>query len=336
MSASRLDMIFFALRLDNSYIWDRRMENTWHRISESIKEVVPGSVKTIVWMGKITVLITFAMMLLKFFNILPVISDFISPVFKLFGLPGATALAYISGYFVNCYSAIAVISTLDLDWRAVTIIATMVLCSHSMVLETAVLKKTGASVVRVVLTRTLSALFLGFFLNKVLPGSPAASKDTVAQQWTLPFSKTFCDWLIATLKLLVLMAVIIFALNILQRLLCEFGIMDLISRFFKPLMYLFGLPVNASFLWLVANIVGLGYGGAVMLEEIGRGELPDRDVQLLDTHISISHSNVEDLSLMTALGGVWWIILGVRLCAAIVLVWGQRLEYFLRDKYNWQ
>ena len=142
----------------------------WQRIKQSVREVLPSSGKTCIWMIKITVIVSFAMMLLKYFNILPWISDFISPVFKFFGLPGATALAYLSGYFVNCYSAIAVITSLELDWRATTIIATMVLCSHSMIIETAVLRKTGANATRMVIVRTLSALFLGWLLNRTSVG----------------------------------------------------------------------------------------------------------------------------------------------------------------------
>ncbi len=299
------------------------------RVAGAIRDVIPGTVRTCIWMVRITVVVSFAMMLLKYFNILPWISDYISPVFKIFGLPGSAALAYLSGYFVNCYSAIAVISTLELDWRATTIIATMVLCSHSMVLETAVLKKTGASGVRMVLVRTLGAFALGFLLNLLLPGSAGQAIEAASGKWELPFGVTIWQWFLSTLKLVVIMIAVIFSLNILQRLLTEFGVMDVIARFFKPLMRVLGLPANTAFLWLVANIVGLGYGAAVMLDEIGRGSLSERDVKLLDSHICISHSNVEDLTLMTALGGVWWIMFTIRLAAAVMLVWEQRLEFYL-------
>lgn len=293
---------------------------------------MPGTIRICIWMIKITVGISFAMMLLKYLNILPWISDFIGPVFKYFGLPGSAALAYLSGYFVNVYSAIAVITSIGLDWRATTIIATMVLCSHTMVLETAILKKTGASAVRMVIIRTLSALILGFILNLVLPGSSENLADAAAQKWTMPLGQTLLEWLISTLKLVALMTVIIFSLNILQRILSEFGIMDFIARLLKPIMRMLGLPENTAFLWLVANFVGLGYGAAVMLDEIGRGTLSKRDVKLLDTHICINHSNVEDLTIMSALGGIWWIMLTIRLAAAIVLVWGTRLEIRLRKE----
>lgn len=309
---------------------------TGQRIVRSAREVIPSSVKTCIWMVKVTVGVSFAMMLLKYFNILPWISDFISPVFKYFGLPGSAALAYLSGYFVNCYSAIAVIATLGLDWRATTIIATMVLCSHSMVLETAVLKKTGISATRMVIVRTLTALVLGFVLNLILPGSAAQTMEAAAQEWDIPFWTTFWQWFLSTLKLVILMVVIIFSLNIIQRILTEFKIMDKIARLFKPLMYVLGLPPGTTFLWLVANIVGLGYGAAVMLDEIGRGGLSDRDVKLLDSHICVSHSNVEDLALMTALGGIWWIMLSIRMAAAIILVWEQKLELNFRKTIEYE
>lgn len=303
---------------------------TTSRIVSAVREVLPSSTKTCIWMVKITAAVSFAMMLLKFFNILPWISDFISPVFRHFGLPGSAALAYLSGYFVNNYSAIAVISTLGLDWRATTIIATMALCSHSMILETAVLRKTGASAVRMVIVRTLSAFVLGWFLNLVLPGGSEVIADTAAQPCDTPFLIMLRNWFCSTAKLALIMTVIIYALNIVQRLLSEFGVMDIIAKLFTPLMYIFGLPPKTAFLWLVANIVGLGYGAAAMLDEIGRGGLSNMDVKLLDSHICVSHSNVEDLLLMTALGGVWYVMLLVRLAASILLVWEQRLEFYIR------
>ena len=68
------------------------METIGQRIIRCIKEVTPSSIKTCIWMIEITVGVSFAMMLLKYFNILPWISQLISPVFKYFGLPGSAAL----------------------------------------------------------------------------------------------------------------------------------------------------------------------------------------------------------------------------------------------------
>ncbi|HPB89684.1 MAG TPA: nucleoside recognition protein, partial [Bacteroidales bacterium] len=304
---------------------------TKQKIISCIKEVLPTTTKTCIWILKITVGISFAMMLLKYFNILPYVSDAVGPVFRYFGLPGSAALAYLSGYFINVYSAMAVMSTLALDARELTILSTMVLCSHSMILETAVLKKTGVSGVRMIIVRTLSAIFLGWFLNLILPeGSGEVVTAAVARE-QLTFWLTLRDWLWSTFKLVLLITIIIYILNIVQRLLYEFGVIAMISKFLKPLMLFFGLPPKTAFLWIVANIIGLAYGAAAMLDEIARDKLERRDVLLINTHISISHSNLEDLILLTALGAVGWIMLLIRWAMSMVLVWELRLEFYIKD-----
>lgn len=312
-------------------------QETALRLKSCVKDILPTTTKTCIWIIKITLGVSLAMMLLKFFNILPYISDFVSPVFRIFGLPGSTALAFVSGYFVNCYSAIAVMSTLDLNWRELSILCTMVMCAHSMFLETPVLKKTGASAIRMVIVRTLSAFILGAGLNLVLPGGPAQAQASLGEAVSVgptgevTFLQALLDWAKGALKLVVMMICIIYSLNILQRILQEFGIMDRIANVFKPLMLAFGLPANTVFLWLVANFIGLGYGAAAILDSMSRNALSPRDVKLLDSHICISHSNLEDLLLFTACGASWWIMLLSRWIMAIVLVWEQKLEFFIAD-----
>ncbi|MBP5211105.1 MAG: nucleoside recognition protein [Bacteroidales bacterium] len=296
-------------------------------VRDSIKEILPSTTKTCWWIVKLTVGVSAAMMLLKYFGILPIIADFVQPVFKWFGLPGDASLAYVSGYFVNVYSALAVIGTLDLTVRQITILGTMVLCSHSMILETAVIKKTGVSGTAIVIVRTLSAILLGVILNRILPPEDgsliAASAAETTQQEFLP---VFLEWLKSTLKLVVMMVAIIYSLNILQKLLKDFGIMEKISRFLRPVMMFFGLPPKTAFLWIVANLIGLGYGAAAMLDEIEHGSLQKDDIVLIDTHICVSHSNLEDLLLVTAMGAVWYVMLLSRWALSFLLVWAVRLK----------
>lgn len=309
--------------------------NNKERLIESVRRILPSTGKTTVWIIKLTTVVSFAILLLRFFNILPFISDFLSPVFIHLGLPGEAALAYVSGYFVNVYSAIAVAVSLGLNSRSMTILMTMVLCSHNMIVEIAVQKKTGASAVRAVLTRTLSAIVLALILNRLLPGAPVLAVDgnadagagLVAGAFSLEaFWTEFQSWLWTTVKLALRIAVIIFSLNILQSVLKEFGVLTIVAKFFRPLMLLFGLRGRCSFLWLIANIVGLAYGAAAMIDEVKSGTLNRRDILLTNAHIGISHSNLEDLTLTSAVGGIWWIMLLSRWGMSLILVWGYRLE----------
>lgn len=296
------------------------------RILSCVRSATPSALKTIWWLTKIMVGVSFGIMLLQYFGVIAWISELLTPLFSSFGLPGEAALAYVSGYFVNCYTAMAVMSTLQLDMRAITILSVMVLCSHNMIVETTVQAKTGSSAVRIVIIRTLSAFILAFVLNKIMPGEFEKTVSETITTENLTFVNMLKDWALRTLRTVGLMIVLVYALTLLQRILSEFGIIEHIANFLKPVMVFFGLPPRTAFLWLVANTLGLAYGAAVMIDQAETGTTTKEENDILNHHIGVSHSNLEDLLLFTALGGNFlWMLLS-RWAMSLVLVWERRIE----------
>ena len=295
------------------------------RLLNCIKTARPSAFKTIWWLTKIMVLLSFIILLLQYVGVIEWISYWLTPIFSHFGLPGEAALAYVSGYFVNCYSAIAVMTTLDLSTRAATILSVMVLCSHNMILETTVQHKTGSPIIKIIIIRTLSAFILGWILNKIMPGNFETSSMTNNVHEELTFLIMLKDWMLRTAKNVTLMAVIVYFLTVLQKILTEYGIIEYISKFLKPVMIFFGLPQKTAFLWVVSNTLGLAYGAGIMIEEAEKGETTKEENDLLNCHIGISHSNLEDLLLFTAAGGAYlWMLLS-RWCMSFLIVWGIRV-----------
>ena len=295
-----------------------------------VRSATPSALKTIWWLVKIMVSVSFGIMLLQYFGVIAWISALLTPLFSSFGLPGEAALAYVSGYFVNCYTAMAVMSTLSLDMRAATILAVMVLCSHNMIVETTVQAKTGSSALRIVVIRTLSAFILAFVLNKIMPGEFVAHETHLVTAENVTFVEMLKNWAIRTLRTVGLMIVLVYALTLLQRILNEFGIIEKISNFLKPVMVFFGLPPRTAFLWLVANTLGLAYGAAVMIDETEHGSTTKEENDILNHHIGVSHSNLEDLLLFTAMGGSFlWMLLS-RWAMSLLLVWERKIEMKIR------
>ncbi|MDD2490698.1 MAG: nucleoside recognition domain-containing protein [Bacteroidales bacterium] len=302
-----------------------------NRAINAIKEILPKTLKTCLWLVRITVLVTLGVQFLEYFKILPYISAFLSPLFNMLGLPGEAALAYVSGFFVNVYSAIAVMATLNLDIRTVTILSAMILAAHNMVTETAVQKKTGSSAFRMIMVRTISSFIIGYVLNIIIPGGgKMAVIDAGALDITL--MEMLEIWFIKTLRLVVTMSVLIFTLSIIQRLLSEFGVIKWLSKFMRPVMAIFGLPAKTSFLWIVANTLGLAYGAAVMIDESESGKITKKDIDLLNHHIGISHSNFEDVFLVASVGASIPWLLASRWTMSLLLVWELRLEMAIRKK----
>ena len=299
------------------------------RFVNCVKLAGPSAFKTIWWLTKIMVTLSFVILLLQYFGIIEWISYWLTPLFSHFGLPGEAALAYVSGYFVNCYSAIAIMTTLDLSTRAATILSVMVLCSHNMIVETTVQHKTGSSVLSIILIRTLSAFILAWVLNKIMPGSFENIVVGNSAQEQLTFAVMLKQWALRTTKNVVTMALLVYLLTVLQKVLSEFGIIQYISRFLKPVMIFFGLSPKTAFLLLVSNTLGLAYGAGIMIEEAEKGETTKEENDLLNRHIGISHSNLEDLLLFSAAGGAFlWMLLS-RWAMSFVWVWLKRISMMI-------
>ena len=304
------------------------------RLLSSIKNALPNAMRTAWWVVKLTVCVSLVITILDYIGVVKWFSQLVTPIFTHIGLTGEAALAYVTGYFVNVYSAIAAVTTLDLSFRAITIIGVMCLCSHNIIIETAVQKKTGSSAIRMGILRTLAAFAAAFILNLVLPEATEKTTSVEHIATNNNIIEVLILWGKKTLILVLRMVTLIVLLTILQRILNEFGVMKILSKIFSPLLYIFGLPTKASFLWIIANTLGLAYGAAVMIEEIEQGRISKIESDLLNHHIAISHSNLEDLLLFVAIGASFWWLLIVRLFLAFIAVWIRRLELFFKHQYK--
>lgn len=300
------------------------------KLREAVKLALPKAFATTKWLLSIMLPVSFGVMLLNYTGVLAFVSSYLAPVFELIGLPGESAFVLLTSIFTNIYTAIAIITSLGLEGRVVTILAVMCLVAHGFIIETAVLKKTGSSVVRMVLLRLLGSFIMGAVLNILLPADTNSTISAVSVA-SESFSVMFLTWLRSSVMLVIKVIVLIALLMIFQKILELFGIIKWISKFLKPLQVVMGLPESTSFSWIVANTLGLAYGSAIIMEQVEEGKMTTKDADLLNHHIAVSHSQLEDPLLFAAIGVslVWMII--PRLLLGIIVVWLCRFERFLRS-----
>jgi hypothetical protein len=306
-----------------------KIQRTKERILRCVKTALPQGTKTAIWLLKLTIPVSFGVFLLDFFGILHVIAGWVAPVFNLFGLSGQASIVLVTSIFTNIYSTIAVMTTLGIGYREGTILAVMCLISHALIVETAIQKRTGSAPWRMVTTRLTASFVAAWMLNYVLPNEPVS--ETVSQAIEAKaFSPALMNWLgnmaITTLKIIILVNLLL----LLQKILNEFGLIKWILKPFIPLLRLMGLPANTGFLWMIAYTLGLSYGGAIMISESEEGKLSREDADLLNHHIAISHSQLEDPLLFVAIGYNMGILILPRIVLSIAFVWLRRFEKWLR------
>ena len=289
-------------------------------LTDPVRRAIKPALKTVVWLISIMVPVSFAVTLLQHWGMLDYLAHVLEPVCRLFGLRGEAALVIVTTALMNIYSGIAVIQSIPFTAREICIMALMGLVAHNLIVETIVQMKTGSKGWRMVCLRLAGAAAGGLFLHTVLPANDAVVMHGMESDH-LPFLQLMENWLVGTLWLTFKLICIVISLNILQRILDEFGVMNVLSRWVAPLLRPMGLPANTAFLWIVANVVGLAYGSAVLVEHRKENKISAKDADLLNHHIALSHSLLEDTALYLAIGvGLGWITLP-RIALAIIAVW---------------
>jgi len=300
------------------------------RIWKATKSGLPKAKKTIIWLLKMILPISLAVRLLQFTGALDYVSHALNPLFQAVGLPGESSIVFVSSVFLPLYAPIAIASSLSLTIRQLTILGIMCLISHNTLVETAVQKKTGSNFAFIWLLRISMSFIAAFIWNWMLPqnmGKAVAMAASALSEQSI--GPVLLLWAKGALELSIKITLIVTALMILQRLLEEFHVMDKLSKSFAPVMRFMGLSKDSSFLWLVANIIGLTYGSAILIEQVQDGKISVKDAIMLNNHLAISHSLLEDTALWVVVGvPLFWVTVP-RVALAIVVVWSIRFFKFL-------
>lgn len=280
---------------------------------------------TTLWLLKIILPISLLVRFLDYFGVIALMADYLDPLFNYMGLPGSTAIVFLTSIFLPLYAPLAIITSMSITLRELTILALMCQIAHNLPVESAVQARTGTTFWNMTLLRITASIATGFVLNLILPqemGMPLFAQTGIEVMSSIP--DVLLAWLKSSLGISLLITVIVFSLNLLYRALEAYNIIPRLSKGVEPLLKLFGLPPSTSFLWLIGCIVGLAYGGALMMDQMKEGKVTHTEADLLNHHLAVSHSVVEDNLLFVALGvSIWW-ILATRLMLAWLVVWMRR------------
>ena len=287
--------------------------------------------KSALWLLKLMIPISLAVSLMQHFGILAWMAQYLNPLFVYLGLPGSSAVIFMSGVAAGTYAGIAAMTALPLTMKQATIMAIMIALCHSLPMECAVNKKTGSSAWKMAVIRLFMAFVCAWGLNLLLPeipgnyiflGAPANSS----------LAEVLSTWVWSQMKMSVMVFLIIYALMVVQQMIEAYGLLKPLSDMLGPLMCVFGIPRHSAYMWLVGNVLGISYGSAVMLELESRGLIKRNEANDVNYHLIMNHSMLEDTIVfaLTGISALW--LMGTRVVCAMVLVWSRRLLLSVRTK----
>ncbi len=289
------------------------------------KELVHDTATTSWELLKITIPIVIITKVLEELGLITVLSSLLEPAMNVIGLPGSLGLVWATALLTNLYGAMVIFATLAVDLELttaqVTIVCSAMLIAHSLPLELAITKKAGAPFTPIAVLRLTGAFIYGFLLNGIcqffnLWQQPATIIFTVEQR-----STTLLAWIGGQIENFILIIIVIFCILIIMKILRQIGVLALFERLLQPVLPFFGMSRKAAPVTVVGMVMGISYGGALIIRETNSGKLGKREVFFSLALMGLSHALVEDTLLMFALGAHLGGILLGRVIFSLVIIY---------------
>ncbi len=290
---------------------DSLMNTIQYRKTNDLRERVLSLVRE-TWVTsweliRITIPVAVLTKILQEFGLINYLSMALEPVMSLIGLPGALGLVWATAMLTNLYGGIAVFAALapglDLTSAQITVLCSTMLIAHSLPIELSVSKRAGANLIPIGLLRLVGAVVYAFLLNRI-----CLALDIWQEAASLLFraadkSEDYLLWAWALLQNQGMIILIIFCIVLFMRIFRKIGLLALLEKLLAPVLPFFGMGRQAAPITVVGMVMGIGYGGALIIRETDTGKMAKEEVFNSMALMGLCHGLVEDTLVMAAIGG---------------------------------
>jgi hypothetical protein len=274
---------------------------------------------------KIMVPVMIAVRIAEELGLIEALAPTLAPVMELVGLPPEAGFVWLATLTVGIYGglgALPLLADLPLSVAQVSILCAMMLFAHALPVEQAIVRKAGASFWATAVLRFATAIVYAAAISAIskATGWLTQPAETGLLRSMAPAGDGWLDWLTASGISLVatfgIIVVLILLLDVFERT----GITKRLTQGLQPVLRVSGLSGEMAPVTTVGVLLGLTYGGGLIMKETREKNFaPDARVLAL-CWISLSHSLLEDTGLMLAIGADIWVVLAGRVLLTLVLV----------------
>lgn len=286
-----------------------------------------------VWMLKIILPVSLLTFLLDFFGCLAHLDGLLEPLMGAIHLPAMAALPLLVGLLTGIYGGIAAMTVLPFSVQQMTLMAVFLLIAHSLIQEGLVQHHSGCPMWMATANRLVAAVLTVFAIGWIL--GPETARETAGmspEATSIAFWPALQTWGAAMAELCLKMLLIIVVLMMGMELAKQVRLIEKVLRLIEPFLGLLGLDRQVGMLWLTAALLGITYGGALIVEEVREGKLPPDRLKTLHVSIGINHAMLEDPAVFIPLGiHPFWLWVP-RLVVAVMFAHAYRLWLGMRAR----
>ena len=148
----------------------------------------------------------------------------------------------------------------------------------------------------------------------------------LSERFESPITEVFAtnpgwiEWLIDTLLYVFVLIFAVVALLLLMDVLKALGFIDLLNKLLRPLLSLVGVDRQLAPVATTGVLLGVVYGGALMIDEVRASNYSKRAVFTAMLLVSLMHALIEDTLVVLAIGANIWIVLIGRVPFALLFI----------------
>lgn len=290
-----------------------------------LKNLAQRSLSSFVTLVKIMLPVMIVIRIGEEFGLSELLGVWLAPVMGLVGLPPESGIIWATGMLTGLYGGIgayiALLPSMELTVAQGSILCAMLLFAHAIPLEQAIVRRAGASFLLTSLLRIGGALLYGAGVAWICGWSGALS-EPLELGWLTPgqTDSDWTSWAISTASslasILAIIVLLFIALDVLEKL----GVIRRITSALEPALHAIGLDSRLAPLTTIGLLLGLTYGGALIIQATEEQEFTPQAKFLALSLLSLCHSIIEDTGLMLALGADVWIILVGRVIFTLAVI----------------
>lgn len=277
------------------------------KFAADIKAAIIQATRVSLSLFRIMIPIIVGVKLLQELGIITYVAMPLSPLMGLMGLPGEMGLVWATAMINNIYGGMIVFVSLypdcSLTTAQVTILGTMILIAHSMPIELEIARKSGNRFTFQCLMRIGSAIIVGILLYHLYELSGWLQSPNHLLWSPEPKPAGLFHWGLEQLQNLAMIMIVIFALVTLMRILDALRVTQFLTKCLGPFLRILGIGPAAAPLAIIGMVMGLAYGGGLIIHEAQSGKIQDQDIFFSVSFMGLAHSIFEDTLLMVLLGG---------------------------------
>lgn len=280
--------------------------------------------------AKIIVPVMALVQIAQAYGLIDMLGALLGPVMGLANLPAEAGIVWATTILTGIYGGLASIASLsgslELTGGQLSALAAMMLFAHNMPVEQSIVHRAGASFSLTAALRLLTASLYGAAVSWGAYWSGWLS-ETHSFEWLRGSDLVsgsgatgMLAWLQSITFSLALTFVVILCLVIVLDIFDRLGLTRRFTAAITPVLRLSGLNEQAAPVTTVGVLLGLNYGGALIIEEADKQGFSPRMRLLALSWLCLSHSLIEDTLLLVAIGADVLVIVVGRLIVTLLVI----------------